>query len=105
MKHEQILALLDKWEDALSEIGPHLNDFISLAGCEGPLLESIYTLANAYTAQIAEAINWDAEALTDWWVTHDFGEKPMQAGLRGEPLQTLKSNDDLARFIVADLEG
>ena len=103
MNEQEILAILDRWRDAIQACEEPLDTIIGLfAGCpDGPLPDAVFALQGAYTAEVAERLTCCPDMLTDWWVVHRFGAEPMRAGVDNEPdWRDLESNADMARLIA-----
>lgn len=101
---QEILATLLAWQMAMVECSNKMDRLRALVGdlTESPFGDAINGLMDAYTESVAVQIGWDGNALTAWWLDHDFGAKPMQIGLKDEPLRRVSNLDELA-FIVDDL--
>lgn len=100
-----ILATLSDWQRRMQALESAMDRMRELTGCapESPLCEAIYSVAGAYTTAVAHLIGWDDDCLQDWWLSHNFGERPMSIGFPGEPLREIATVDQLAEFIVEDL--
>lgn len=103
MTEQEILAILDRWRDALQACEEPMDTIIGLfAGCpDGPLPDAVFALQGAYTAEVAERLTCCPDMLTDWWLVHRFGAEAMRVGLDNEPdWRLLESNADMAKFIA-----
>lgn len=105
MTNAELLATLRTWQDAMQECDMRLDELAALTGpiVESPLGDAIYRLMGCYTDATADLIGWDESTLTSWWCEHNFGERPMKIGFCGEPMQSLTTIEDLAKFIAEDL--
>lgn len=104
MNQANILTTLNTWRHAMQKVDAQMAKLTALVGNspESPLPDAVYSLQALLTVKLAEQIDADPNMLTDWWLTHEFGAKPMQAGFVGEPLRTIDSNAMLADFIAED---
>jgi len=100
----KILHILDQWRDAMLACDEQMDIVAGAFGDnpEGRLPSAVYGLQGAFTRSVADQLGWCDDALIDWWLTHRFGEVPMQAGFTGEPMRSLASNEDLAQLIAED---
>lgn len=107
MTRQELEAALTTWQDHMRDCEAQMDALERLVGAtpEAPLQHAIYTIMGAYTRELAARIQWDADTLVDWWLTHNFGERPMKIGHAGKPLETVATVEDLALFIADDLEG
>lgn len=104
MTREQKLAMLKTWQERMQACEAATDDLIRLtmAAPESPLIDAIYSVMGLATRQAADLVGCVDEWLTAWWLEHSFGERPMKAGLVGEPQRELKTLDDLAALIFDD---
>lgn len=104
MTAAEILAILADWQVRMQALEASMDKLRDLTGCapESPLGEAIYYVAGGYTNTVARQIGWSEDCLMDWWLTHDFGERPMRAGFSGEPMREISTIEQLAEFIAAD---
>ncbi len=102
MTRDEILTCLDDWADAMRESDAQMEKLSGLFGScpEAPLPDAVGELQGAYTALLAEHIGFDLDTLLSWWLEHDFGGIPLQAGFTGEPLRQIDCNAHLADFIA-----
>jgi hypothetical protein len=100
-----VLGILDAWREHLLAVDQKMLALEELAGGspESPLPSAVRALQGELTRQVAARLGWCEETLTDWWLTHNFGEQPMRMGLKGAPLRVIASNLELAAFIAEDL--
>lgn len=105
MTPDAIRSALKRWHEAMHECDTRMDQLADIAGqiVESPLGDAVYHVMGEYTKAVADLIDWDESALSDWWLSHQFGERPMNIGLPGEEMQTLSDIDQLADFIIADL--
>lgn len=104
MTRDQKLQVLREWETRLKEFAEAMADFIDLtqAGPESRLLQSIYAMANLATVQAAERVGCSMDWLEAWALEHEFGKRPMRAGIKGEPLRDVRTIEELAALIFDD---
>jgi len=104
MTHEQKLALLTTWQERMQACESVTVDLIALTGAapESRLIDAIYSVMGLATRQAADLIGCAEEYLTAWWLEHQFGERPMQAGLVGEPLRNIRTIEELAALIITE---
>lgn len=100
-----MLHHLRQWQDAMQAAELQMDALSELTGInpEAPLFETIYNLMGLATRQAADLTGASLEWLEPWWLEHDFGARPMQAGLHGEPLRTLSTIEELVQLIADDL--
>lgn len=100
-----MLHHLRQWQSAMQAAEQRLDALSELTGInpEAPLFESLYGLMGLATRQAADLTGASLEWLEPWWLEHDFGARPMQAGLHGEPLRTLSTIEELVQLIADDL--
>lgn len=104
MSREQKLAMLTAWQERMQACEVATDDLIALtmASPESPLIDAIYSVMGLATRQAADLVGCGDDWLTAWWLEHRFGERPMQAGLTGEPLRDISTLDDLLALICDD---
>lgn len=103
MTHDQITHHLDRWQRVMRDMDEKMSALYALTGyTDGPLSHAIGELQEEYTRLLAEHLDWDSDALQDWWLEHEFGANPMQAGFEGEGMREIRDSADLARFIHDD---
>lgn len=102
----ELTAKLTAWQTAMQDCEQQMDGLADLIGTspESPLQAAVYRLMGAHTQATADAIGWDADTLVAWWTEHNFGERPMQIGLPGEPMRTIDCIEALALCIADDLE-
>ena len=101
LNKKDIQLLLDVWQkemQAVSEQTGKLFRVFNYAG--GPLPDSIDSLQEWCTRLLANHIGFDFDVLLDWWLTHDFGKRPLEIGFVGEELVAIEDNGDLAEWII-----
>ena len=105
MTPDEIRLALHRWHEAMQECDASMDQLAELTGpiVESPLGDAVYNVMGKYTKAVADMIGWDEGVLTDWWCSHNFGEKPMGIGFTGEELQRISTIDQLADFIIEDL--
>ena len=97
-------ATLTDWQERMRELEAQMDALAGLIGTspESPLQAAVYAVMGAYTRTVGQALGaWD-DVLLDWWTEHNFGERPMQIGLDGEPLRTITAIEELAALIADD---
>lgn len=103
MTHDQITHQLNRWQHVMQAVDEKMSALYALTGyTDGPLSHAIGELQEEYTRLLAEHLDWDSDALQDWWLEHEFGANPMRAGFEGEDMREISGNADLARFIHDD---
>lgn len=85
-------------------MGMHTDALINLtmATPESPAINAIYSVMGLATRQAADLVGCSADWLNAWWLEHRFGERPMMAGLPGQPLREIKTIEELAALILDD---
>lgn len=98
------LTVLERWQERMQEIEAQMDALGALLqhAPEAPLPNAVGALMSAYTHNVSRLIGCSDEWLTAWWLEHSFGERPMRAGLTGEPLRTITTLTELVRLIVND---
>lgn len=103
MTTDQITRHLNRWQKVMQVMDEKMSALCALTGgTDGPLPRAIGELQEKYTRLLTEHLGWDSDALQDWWLYHEFGASPMQAGFKGEGMREIRDNADLARFIHED---
>jgi len=107
MNRAQMLALLTEWQERMQACDRALAELSAVVGSspEGPLQSAVSALMGMLTAQVAQRCGFGGEWLEAWWIEHQFGARPMQAGLVGEPMRDLRTLDDLLALIVDDINA
>lgn len=105
MTPDEIRQTLRFWNDSMQECEQRMDQLADLAGqvVESPLGDAVYHVMGEYTKAVADMIGWDESVLSDWWVSHQFGERPMKIGFAGDEMRTIATIDALADFIIDDL--
>ena len=87
------------------ECDSRMDELSALAGqvAESPLGDAVYHVMGEYTKAVADLIEWDEGTLSAWWLSHQFGNNPMEIGFATEPMQHISTIDQLADFIIEDL--
>jgi hypothetical protein len=98
------LAILKAWQERMQACEAATDDLIRLtmAAPESPLINSVYSVMGLATRQASDLVGCTDEWLSAWWLEHKFGERPMQAGLTGEPLRDISTLDELVALICDD---
>jgi hypothetical protein len=104
MNRPEALHLLTRWQERMQDANDNMDALAQIIGCtpESPLQSAIYGLMGDYTQQVADRIGCSTEWLEAWWLDHNFGERPMSAGIVGEPLRDISTLEDLVALIVGD---
>ncbi|WP_374335058.1 hypothetical protein [Methyloversatilis sp.] len=104
MTRDEKLQTLREWETRLKGFAEAMAEFIDLtqAGPESRLLESIYAMANLATVQAAALVGCSMDWLEAWALEHEFGKRPMRAGIKGEPLREIRTIEELEALIFED---
>ena len=101
LNKQDVQLVLDAWQKEMQAVSEQIEKLFRIFNyCGGPLPDSIDSLQEGYTRLLAEHIGFDFQVLLDWWLTHEFGERPMEIGFVGEELRTIESNRELAEWIV-----
>lgn len=93
-----------EWQDTMRECEAQMYALAAIIGSspESPLQDAVYRLMGAYTRSVSAHIGCNDEWLEAWWLDHNFGEKPMRAGLADEELRDIGSLDDLLALVADD---
>lgn len=104
MTLDQKTAMLREWQTRMSACEDAVSNFVELTGAspESKLIDSIYRVMGLSTRQAADLVGCLADWLDAWWLEHRFGERPMMAGLPGQPLREIKTIEELAALILDD---
>ena len=107
MTPDEALSLADAWEAAMIELDAQMDSLTSLVGVapESPLPASIYRLQGAYTRAVSAMLGISDEWLMTWWLEYNHGERPMKAGLKGEPLRNITTLAELLALVRDDQEA
>lgn len=98
---QDIQLLLDTWQKEMQAVNEQIEELFRIFNyCGGPLPDSVDSLQEGYTRLLADHIGFDFQVLLDWWLTHEFGERPLEIGWVGEELRTIENNEELAGWIV-----
>lgn len=98
---QDIQLVLDTWQRQMQAVSVQIEKLFRLFNYNGGALpDSIDFLQEGYTRLLANHIGFDFDVLLDWWLTHDFGERPLEIGFEGEELVSIKNNKELAEWIV-----
>ena len=100
-----VLAILEEWQSTVQPMDAALEELARIVGREpeAPLMAAAHALQGLATRQAAALIGTTPDWLEAWWLEHGFGERPMRAGLVGEPLREIATPEDLAALMTADL--
>lgn len=104
MTREQKMALLKTWQERMQACESVTVDLIALTGAapESRLIDAIYSVMGLATRQASDLLGCSDNLLSAWWLDHQFGLSPMQAGRVGEPVRTICTFDDLVALIFDD---
>lgn len=101
LNKQDIQLLLDTWQKEMQAVSEQMGKLFRIFNySEGPLPDSIDFLQDGYTRLLANHIGFDFDVLFDWWLTHEYGENPLEIGFVGEELTSIKNNEELAAWIV-----
>lgn len=102
MTPDDALGLAETWEAAMVELDAQMDSLMSLVGVapESPLPAAIYKLQRAYTRAVSDLLGISDEWLEVWWLEYNHGERPMKAGLKGEPLRNITTLAELLALVL-----
>ena len=101
LNKQDIQLLLDAWQKEMQAVSEQMEKLSRLFNySEGELPVSIDILQEGYTRLLADYIGFDFQVLLDWWLTHEYGERPLEIGWKGGELVSIGSNRELAEWIV-----
>ena len=101
MNEHEILHELNELQQVVGAVDEQFDVLATLFDiAHSPLTDSVYMLIDSHIESIASRINCNALLLGDWWLTHQWGEKPMMASVGDNPLKPVSSNTELASFIL-----
>lgn len=105
MTPDMVRQALRRWNDSMQECDMRMSELAELTGqvVESPLGDAVYHVMGEYTKAVSDLIEWDKGTLSAWWLSHQFGENPMEIGFAKEPMQNLSTIEQLADFIIEDL--
>lgn len=97
----------ERWQTAMVELDAQMDSLTSLVGVapESPLPAAIYKLQGAYTRAVSAMLGISDEWLEVWWLEHNYGDRPMKAGLKGEPLRNITTLAELLALVRDDQEA
>ena len=95
-------ALLNEWMQKTRALELQLNQLMEIIGCnpESPLIDAVSQAQDMLCKMIAGKTGGDEAMLSDWWLSHDFGQQPMAVCAEGQDWRDLTSNADMADFIL-----
>lgn len=101
MTPDEALSQVDTWQSVMIELDAQMDSLTSLVGVapESPLPAAIYRLQGAYTRAVSDLLGISSEWLEVWWMEHDYGERPMKAGLKGDPLRNITTLAELLALV------
>lgn len=101
LNKQDIQLVLDAWQKEMQAVSEQIDKLFRLFNYHGGALpDSIDYLQEGYTRLLADHIGFDFEVLLDWWLTHEYGKRPLEIGFEGEELVSIGSNRELAEWIV-----
>lgn len=101
MTNDEALRIAERWQDAMVECDAQMDSLCTLIGVspESPLPAAIYKMQGAYTRAVSDLLGISSEWLEVWWMEHDYGERPMKAGLKGDPLRNITTLAELLALV------
>ena len=101
LNKQDIQLVLDAWQKEMQAVSLQIDKLFRLFNYHGGALpDSIDFLQEGYTRLLSNHIGFDFEVLLDWWLTHEYGKRPLEIGWVGEELVSIRSNRELAEWIV-----
>lgn len=102
MTKAKIEALLNEWAQKTRALEQQLNALMEIIGCnpESPLIDAVSQAQDMLCKMIAGKTGGDEAMLSDWWLSHDFGQRPMAVITDVRGWRDLKTNADMADFIL-----
>lgn len=106
MTNDEALSLAETWEAAMIDLDAQVDSLTSLVGVapESPLPAAIYKMQGDYTRVVSDLLGISDEWLMTWWLEYNHGDRPMKAGLKGEPLRNITTLADLLALVRDDGE-
>lgn len=97
-----IQAQLDEWAQKTRALELQLNALTEIIGCspESPLIDAVSQAQDMLCKMIADKTGGDEAMLSDWWLSHDFGLRPMTVRPEGQGWRDLTNNAEMAEFIL-----
>lgn len=88
------------------DLDAQVDSLTSLVGVapESPLPAAIYKMQGDYTRVVSDLLGISDEWLMTWWLEYNHGDRPMKAGLKGEPLRNITTLADLLALVRDDGE-
>lgn len=104
MTPEARLHTITLWQERMQDAEHAAEALRALTGgdSESPLFAAIYHLQGLCTRQTADLIGISSDWLEAWWLDHNFGERPLQAGLVGQPQRNITTLPELLALIFED---
>lgn len=102
------LEILTKWRDTMVEVGKVSAPAYDILGTESKLMDALGSVEEAYTRAVAKLVDADECMLIDFWLSHEFGARPMYASVGENDMQAIGSIEALWEFISevnANAEG
>lgn len=101
LNKQDIQLVLDDWQKYMQAVSEQIEKLFRLFNYHGGALpDSVDYLQEGYTRLLAVHIGFDFDVLLDWWLSHNFGKRPLEIGFKGEELVAIKDNKELAEWIV-----
>lgn len=102
MTTTDIQATLDEWMLVTQEADRQLDALMELvrSDYEAPFFAGLANLQEHLCKLVARITGADAQMLSDWWLTHRFGEDPMIVVHTWGEADQLSNNAQMAAFIA-----
>lgn len=99
-----MLAALETWQATMRDVEAGYRELRRTLGSDpdAPLPAAISAMQSDYTASVAARCRVSADWLEAWWLECDLGERPLRAGIVGEPVRTITSLAELLALIIDD---
>lgn len=96
----EMLPLLTAWQDSQRNLHARMTELADLTGgCDGPLFDAVWDVANQYTLTLAIMLRDDSDWLTWYADENDYGRKGHEIQSIGGRKMRVRTVRQLAKLI------